>query len=258
MFSFLAFVFGLVVGSFLNVVLTRLKAGEALTGRSRCPNCRKQLAWYHNIPVVSFLLLRGRCRYCQAPISWQYPLVEVASGLLWTLGYLWFGAELSFGVSFGSALPLLSFGVFSSFLLALFVFDLRWYILPDEVTLPGIVVVFVLGLLGGKDWQTLLLVGLVGAAWFWVQHAVSQGAWVGDGDIRLGALVALMVGSWAGLLLVFLLTYLSGALVGMGLMITRQKTWQSHLPLGTFLTAATVVVLLWGGSLWQWYSGFLW
>ncbi len=255
----LVFLFGLCLGSFLNVVILRLANGEPfLTARSYCPKCRKQLTWYDNLPLLSFVLLRARCRTCRQPISWQYPLVELTSGLLWLAGYLWFPPQLTSVFTFANVLPFLTFGVFASLLLTLFVFDARWYILPDEVTLPGLVVAFMLNVLAGKDWHLLVVLGLVGASWFWLQYAVSRGRWVGDGDIRLGALVAVIVGSFPSLLLVFLLAYVSGALVGLALLATGKKTWGSQLPLGTFLTAATLLVLLWGDSLWQWYSSFLW
>jgi prepilin signal peptidase PulO-like enzyme (type II secretory pathway) len=257
--SLLLFVFGLCVGSFLNVVILRLANNERFSAsRSYCPSCRHQLAWFDLVPLASFILLRGRCRYCQAHISWQYPLVEAASGVLWLSGYLWLAPELSTAISFGAVLPLLTFGVFGSLLLALFVFDARWYILPDEVTLPALAVALTLNIWRGYDWHTLVTLGLVGAGWFYIQYAVSKGKWVGDGDMRLGALVAVMVGSFPALFILFLLTYLSGALVGLGLLAAGKKTWGGQLPLGTFMTAATIVVLVWGEPLWQWYSGFLW
>ncbi len=257
MFSFFAFIFGLIVGSFLNVVILRLKNGERFNAaRSYCPHCRGQLAWYDNMPVVSFLALRGHCRYCRKPISWQYPLVELACGLLWLGAYLKFGAPaLLAGTSF---LPALTFGLFGSVLLTLFVFDFRWYILPDEVTLPGLGLALLFNILAGYDWHLLVVLAAVGSAWFWIQHAISRGRWVGAGDIRLGAMVGAMVGSWPGLLVAFMLTYLGGSLVGLGLLATGRKHWQSQLPLGTFMTVATVITLLWGLPLWQWYLGFLW
>ncbi len=245
-----ALLFGLCVGSFLNVLVLRLKVGERLTGRSRCPRCQKQLTWYHNIPLVSFVALRGQCAFCQKPISWQYPLVEVASGLLWLAAYLNFGS--------GSLLDVFAFGIFASVLLTLFVFDVRWYVLPDEVTVPGIALALVLNLVRGYSWVELVLTSLTGAAFFFVQHAVSRGRWVGSGDIRLGALMGAMLGTFTGLGVALALAYVSGSLVGIGLIVAKRRRLSSQLPFGAFLAPATVMALLWGDKLWQWYLGLLW
>lgn len=250
------FIFGLCIGSFLNVVILRTKDGKSLGGRSQCPVCSKQLAWYHNIPIFSFLYLQGQCAFCKAKISWQYPLVELASGFLWVIGCKMFFTSATGGAL--SFLPTLAFGIFASFLLVLFVFDLRWYILPDEITLPAIVVAIALNLVLGKNWQMLLLATILGAVWFGAQYLISRGKWVGDGDIRLGALIGAMVASWQGLLLVFFISYLVGSFVGVGLILAKKKNMGSQLPFGTFLTFAAIIVLLWGQNLWDWYWGILW
>lgn len=248
MFLIFFFIVGLIVGSFLNVVIFRLKQEKKLNGRSLCLNCKQQLKWYHNIPVLAFIFLRGRCAYCRGPISWQYPLVELASGVLFTLGYYIFYPNLEHAVVFA---------LFSSFLITLFVFDLRWYMLPDAITLPAIVVAFAANIYIDKSWLWLMLSAAIGASWFAVQYWVSKGKWVGDGDIRLGALVGAMVASWQGLLIVFFLSYVSGAVVGVILMAAGKKQLSSHLPFGTFLTVATLITLFWGEKIWQWYVGLL-
>lgn len=259
MVAVLLFIFGVCVGSFINVVVLRLRGGESLTGRSRCLSCLRQLKWYHNLPLVSFGALRGRCAYCFKPISWQYPLVELASGLLWTFGYLWFVPATTILLPTPySLLTVLMFGVFASLWLALFVYDVRWYELPDELTLPGIAVALAFNVVLGHQLAPLVLGTLVGAAFFGMQYLVSRGKWVGDGDIRAGALAGAMVGTVPMLGLTLLIAYVGGSVVGVTLLALRRKGWKSQLPFGAFLAPATLVTLLWGTALLHWYLGLLW
>lgn len=246
----LVFIFGLCLGSFLNVVILRLKSGESLMGRSQCPKCHKQLAWYHNLPLLSFAWLRGRCAFCHEPISWQYPLVEAASALIWLFGYLKFGTS--------GWLDVVAFGIFGSFLLALFVFDLRWYELPDELTLTGIAVALVINFGRGYAPIELLASTGAGALFFAFQYFVSRGRWVGDGDIRLGAMIGAMAGTYLGLGVALMLAYAAGSVFGLAFVVLRRRSLQSQLPFGAFLAPAAVAALIWAGELWQWYSGLLW
>lgn len=254
MIALIVFLFGVGWGSFLNVLVLRLRAGEPLTGRSRCTSCFKQLRWYHNLPLVSFGALKGKCAYCFKPISWQYPLVEFASGLLWLAGYeRYAAAALS-----GNWLPAAAFWLLVSILLVLFVFDVRWYIVPDEVTLPGIALAILLALLLGVPVATVLFTSAFGALFFLGQHFVSGGRWVGDGDIRFGALVGAMVGTLPLFGLTLLMAYVGGALVSVPLLIFKRKGWQSQLPFGAFLAPAGLVTLLWGQQLLGWYLSIVW
>ncbi len=248
MWEIIFLLLGLIVGSFANVVIFRLIKQKNILGRSVCHRCLKQLNWYENIPVLSFIFLRGKCLGCRQKISWQYPLVELASGILWLVAWL----------VFTDLVPALVFGVFSTILLILFVFDLRWYILPDLITIPGIILALLLNLLLGQDWLWLVGAGAIGAAWFLLQYVLSHGKWVGSGDIRLGALMGVMLASWQGLLVALLLAYLAGSVVAVVLVALKKKEWQSQIPFGTFLTVATIITLGWGGQLWDWYLGLVW
>lgn len=255
------FILGLCFGSFVNVLVLRLKRDESLLGRSRCLACLKQLHWYHNLPLVSFVALRGRCAYCRAPISWQYPMVELACGLLWLMGYLVF-AQAAPATCSPLSVPcplfnVVTFGLFASLLLALFVFDVRWYELPDELTLPGIALGLALNLARGYAPLELLAATAIGAAFFLAQYAVSRGKWVGSGDVRLGAMIGAMAGTYVGLTVTLLLAYVAGSLVGLVLVALRRKNLESQLPFGAFLAPAALVSLLWGQGLWQWYLGLL-
>ena len=135
-FHLAIFLFGLAVGSFLNSIIYRLQTGESfLIGRSFCPYCRHQLGWQDLIPIFSFLILKGKCRYCQKPISWQYPLVEFTTGILFFLIFTYFPYDrLSFMYN------LFFYWIITSFLIIIFVYDLRHYIIPDKVIYPAIIV----------------------------------------------------------------------------------------------------------------------
>ncbi len=242
--SLLFFIFGLIIGSFLNVIILRLKDSKSLLGRSKCPVCGQVISWYDNIPVLSFILLAGRCRACKNRISWQYPLVELSSGILWLAAYFFSSDSLEVA---------LVLGIFFNILLTLFIFDLRWYILPDQITLLGIAVALLANVLLGKHWQNIILTALVGGFWFGWQYLISRGTWVGSGDIRLGVLMGAMLASWQGLGVALFLAYISGASVAIILLLLGKKTWSAKLPFGAFLTATTVISLLWGEAIWGWY-----
>lgn len=240
---------GLAVGSFLNVVIARLPAGKPLTGRSFCPKCKTTIRWYDNIPLVSFLLLRGRCRHCRKPISWQYPAVELATAALFLLAA---AAHPAAGLD-GLALALLARDLAAiSVLIVVFVIDLRHFLIFDVTTLPAAGVLLAVNLALGVPWPSLLLGGILGAGFFLLQYAVSRGRWIGGGDIRLGLLMGVLLG-WERLVAALFLAYAAGAVVGIILLATGRKSPSSPVPFGTFLSAGTIAALLYGGELITWY-----
>lgn len=174
MFELFVFIFGLVIGSFLNVVIFRLEADESfVAGRSHCPNCRHQLAWFDNIPLLSFILLRRRCRHCRKLISWQYPIVELATAMLFYLFYYKFGFSDQF----------FAYILIGTFLEIIFIYDLKYYLIPDIVSIPAIIIALVLAIFLQLNLANILLGGVVGGLFFASQYWVSKGKWVGDGDI---------------------------------------------------------------------------
>jgi leader peptidase (prepilin peptidase) / N-methyltransferase len=231
------------------VVALRLPKAESLNGRSHCPTCGATIRWYQNIPVLSFLVLRGKCAYCRGSISWQYPLVESAGALLLAVAYATYGTK-------GDWLSVGTFAIFALFGLAMFLTDILFGVLPDQLTITGAVAVFILNILRGSDWRVLVVSAVGAAAFFWVQRLVSRGTWVGEGDVRLGAWLGAGLG-WPGVLVALSLAYASGALVGLGLVVTGRAKWQSHVPFGTFLTVAGLATWLWGAQLVQAYIGFV-
>lgn len=238
-------ILGLAVGSFLNVVIYRLPRGLGFfKGRSFCPHCRHPLEASDLIPLLSFAVLRGRCRYCRKTISWQYPLVEVLTAIIFVVIYLKFGLSANFFV----------YLINSLFLLLIFMIDLKNYLILDSITLPAIILAFLFNLLILKSslWA-MVIAGIIGGGFFLLQFLLSRGKWIGGGDIRLGFLMGMMLAGWEKLILALFFAYLVGAIFGIILMVSGKKSLKSKMPLGTFLSLATLVVLLWGDNILNWY-----
>ncbi|PJE76263.1 hypothetical protein COV04_00050 [Candidatus Uhrbacteria bacterium CG10_big_fil_rev_8_21_14_0_10_48_11] len=235
------FILGLLVGSFLNVLTLRIIAGESIVlGRSHCPHCKTPLRLFDMIPVMSYVMLRGNCRNCDASISPQYPLLELASAF----AFVGIGASY-FANGFSTAfLPLLVRNlVLTAGLLALFVFDVRWYVVPDSVSLPLIAFAFLTNLWLGIPLGSLLLGAAVGGGFYAILHLASRGRWVGSGDIRLGALLGVIL-SWPVTLVGLYLAYLIGGAFGILLLVRGKAKRGAILPMGVFLTAATFLCML--------------
>ena len=255
------FIFGLIIGSFLNCLIWRLHKKEGLLNRSYCPKCKKQISWYDNIPVFSFIMLRGRCRQCSQPISWQYPIVELAAGVLFVLAF-YLSYELrvtSYEVVVYDPLfiiTLLRDWFLISVMIVIFIYDLRWYEILDIVTLPACLAILVINLLLGFSLWNLLISGIIGSSFFLIQFVISSGRWIGGGDIRLGLLMGLALG-WPVVLLAIIISYFIGSIVGVGLILAGKKKWGSEVPLGVFLAVGTIISLFWQAQILNWYLGML-
>lgn len=243
---------GLVVGSFLNVCIGRLPAGESIVWPgSRCPSCRFPIAWFDNIPVVSYLLLGGRCRRCGASISLRYPSVEVGTALAFVLQGLVWGDDVAM---LGTRL------IFSAVLIVLFGTDLETQRLPNVLTLPGLLfgLVCSLWLPPGVEQSALgaLLGGgiLWGIRWGWRRATGVDG--MGLGDVKMLAMIGACLG-WRQVIVVLFLASLSGAGVGVWLAAARRRSLRYRLPFGTFLALAAFVASLVGEPLLTWYLGLL-
>ena len=254
-FNFFVFIFGLIVGSFLNCVIYRLETkGNFLKGHSFCPHCKHILSWPDLIPVFSFLILRGKCRYCGKKISFQYPLVELATGLVFLL-ILNFKFLISnqFSIfNFETIIYSLYLFIISSLLIIIFVFDLKHYIIPDKIIYPAILIVLgfrILNLFG--IWNSLIS-GLVAAGSFLFIILVSRGKWMGFGDVKLAFLMGLFLG-FPKILVALFLSFFIGAIIGIGLILLKKKTLKSEVPFGPFLATGTFIALFWGQELINWY-----
>ena len=247
-------IFGLVVGSFLNVVILRLKKNESiLKKRSYCPNCRKKLTWYELIPLVSFLIQKGKCRKCGKKISLQYPLVEFFTGLIFLLiAVYYFGFTLYGLINFCYLL------LISCFLIIIFVYDLKYYLVADKIVYSAIVITFLydiyLMLVSGELWilTTSIAIAFGVGGFFLLLVLVSKERWMGMGDVKIGVLMGLFFGPFQ-FLTAFILAFASGALVSIVLLILKKKNLKSEIPFGPFLTGATFITVLWGNYLLNWY-----
>jgi leader peptidase (prepilin peptidase)/N-methyltransferase len=249
--------FGLLFGSFLNVCTLRWPKDESVVSpRSRCPKCLEPLRWYDNVPVLSWILLRGRCRRCSAPVSIQYPLVELATGFMWAGT---FAAQGATGEALRGA-------VFLTILFGIAISDARFYIIPDEFSLGGAVVGVALAFLpGGVEWLQASIGGAVGFIVLWlvgvlgtklirkispgrleeagVEHAM------GGGDVKMMMMVGTFLGIWGVALTIFLGSVLALLVFGPVSMISKRL-----IPLGVFLAAAGGIAYEWGEPIIRWYT----
>jgi len=240
---------GLAIGSFVNCLVWRLHEDETIMGRSYCPRCRHRLAWFDNIPVLSFFLLRGRCRYCHRPISWQYPLVETAVAIFFALAFAQDCREALF--PFLLARDWLLIVV----LAVVFVYDYRWQLVPMKIIWPASALFLVLSLLLGYHWLLLLISAVSAVAFFGLQHVLTKGKGLGEGDVWLALMIALALPGLDRLLLVVLVTYILGSLVGIALMVRQKKKASSKIALGPFLALGALSALFWGREIITWYLG---
>lgn len=265
--TILFFTIGLIIGSFLNAVIFRIhKKKSFLKGRSMCMTCSHQLSWYELIPLISFILQKGKCRSCKKVISIQYPLVEFFVGLLFVLMFNL--ATVQYGVfNVATYVATGMYWFFISVLTILFVFDFRWHIIPDIVSIPAMIIVvlfqlLLIGLHRGVAVSDFLIYAfdagigvLIGGGFFLIQFLISRGRWIGGGDIRLGILMGLMLG-WKLTVVGLMLAYVGGSIIAIALILFGNKVWSSRIPFGTFLSIASVVALVWGEQIIQWYLGY--
>jgi len=239
------FLLGLVIGSFLNVVIARLPVGRSVVHPpSACPACSSSIRWHDNVPVFSWLWLRARCRNCQARISWRYPAVELLTAVLFLLAARRFGPSLDLA----TALLLLAA------LVAITGIDLDHQMIPDVITLPGIAVGAGLAVsLHPAAWLDTLFGILVGGGLF-LAIILASGGGMGGGDMKLGAMMGAFLG-WKLVLLAILLGVFAGGAVAIGLLVTGTKGRKDPVPFGPFLALGAVVSLLWGNTLLDWYLG---
>lgn len=241
----LAFVLGLIFGSFFNVVIYRLPRQQSLIRPgSHCPSCKHSLAPLDLLPLLSFIFFRGRCRYCGSAISWRYPLVELLTGALFTL------AVYLFGLSWETlaAIVFLSLSLIISFI------DLDWQIIPDSLVLFGLATGFVLNFLRPQPGVVSGLAGM--AAGFLIMAALfyASGGRMGGGDVKYAAVIGLFTGGklvWVALFLAFIL----GALVSLLLILSRRRSLRDPIPFGPFLALGGSIALLWGEEILAWYLG---
>lgn len=273
MISIVVFLFGLIVGSFLNVCIVRLPRGRSIaTPPSHCPRCTSPIKFYDNIPVISFLLLRGKCRNCGEPISWRYPIVELMNGLF----YLGIVHEIGLG---GEAILMMAF---CSSLIVITFIDFDHQIIPDVITLPGMLIGLSLApfflypladplpfhldhlLPHTGPYLTAFINSLIGIilgggpllaiGWLWekLRHIEAMGG----GDIKLMGMVGSFLG-WKGALLTIMLGALTGSIVGVTLIVLKRHKMEKVIPFGPFLALGAVASAFYGTDIISWYLGLI-
>lgn len=251
------FSYGLLIGSFLNAWIWRTKQELKIArGRSMCPHCHTQLKWYELIPVFSWLGLLGRCRTCHKRISLQYPLVELFTAISWCAAFVAINPDTLY-----SSLQFVVWIVIITLMMAAFVFDLKWMLLPDKFTLPAIAVAAVWLAARWIGWgeSNVALQQLIGAVlfggFFWVLWYGSGGKWLGDGDIRLAVLMGLLL-TTSQLVVAIFLSFNIGAVVGVGLIWSGLRKRRDALPFGPFLITGLFLGACFGDLLIQRYFQF--
>jgi len=240
---------GLMIGSFMNVCIYRLpRQLSPVRPRSSCTTCGHMLAWYENIPIASYLVLKGRCRGCGAPISPMYPIVEGITGLMFLGAY----------VLFGPSPLLLARLLFGCTMIVLFVIDLQHKILPNVITLPGIVVGLLLSEVAGPGWQASLIGIAAGGGVLWaiaeIYYRVRKEEGLGMGDVKMLAMIGAFLG-WKLMLLTLVLASFSGTIVGIGVLIAKKESLKYALPFGTFLAVGAIAAGAVGNQIVAWYLG---
>jgi leader peptidase (prepilin peptidase)/N-methyltransferase len=250
--SFWIFLFGMAVGSFLNVCIYRLPRKVSLTRpRSMCPGCRSKIAFYDNIPVLSYLLLRGRCRHCGSPISLRYPVVELVSGLFAIAVLSRYGVTLE---------ALFLYGLISALLVVTFI-DIDYQIIPDVITYPGIVIGFLMALIVGHlTWFESLLGILLGGGSLllvaWGYSALTKREGMGGGDVKLLAMIGAFLG-WQSVIFTIFAGSLIGTLAGATLAFRKGGGRKLAIPFGPFLSLGALLFLFFGPQILDWYFGMM-
>ena len=256
----LLFLLGLILGSFLNALVYRMHAGQDwIKSRSQCEACGHQLAALDLVPVLSWLMLKGRCRYCGKKISWQHPAVELAAGLAFAASYLWWPVNLD---QPGQHLLFAGWTICLAGLVALAVYDLRFMLLPNKIIYPTLLVSVVVRVIYIFGYQPNKLHAL--AAWaaslavasglFLAIFVVSRGKWIGYGDVRLGLITGTILADPAKAFLMIFAASLLGSLVSIGLILAGRKSLGSKIPFGPYLITGTFLALLFGPGIISWYN----
>ena len=258
MLYLIVFVFGAVIGSFLNVCIYRIPEGKSVvTPASTCPSCGKHIKFYDNIPILSYIILRGRCRNCKAEFSARYPFVEFINAALYIAVFYSFG--------YASPWALFVYFFFASTLVVIFFIDIDHQIIPNSITYPGIPLALILGstilpdpflrenLLGFRDSAIGLLSG---GGFFYLTavfgRAILKKEAMGMGDVKMMAMVGGLLG-WKGVILTTFMGSLLGSIIGVSLIMAKGREWGSKIPFGPYLALGALVSLLWGEDILIWY-----
>ncbi len=250
---------GIFVGSFLNTVVFRTQANIPIKERSKCMKCMKPIHWIDRVPIISFFNLSGRCRNCASVISWQYPVIEMLTGIIFGLLFVRALNGIGFAEFESQSEWLVIFvrdAIIACFLLIIFVYDYKYSVIMDRFSVPAIIVALLANIYLGADLMWIVLSGLIIGAFFAFQYLISGGKWIGSGDIRVGILMGLMLGLKLAVV-ALLLSYIIGAIAGIILIVFKHRSPQSHVPFGTFMAVAILLTLFLGSAISNWYLGLV-
>lgn len=253
-FSLFSFLFGLVIGSFLNCLIYRLFQKKTIFGRSFCPVCQHFLSFFDLVPVFSFLFLKGRCRYCQTKISWQYPLVEIVTGFLFLFSFIKLSSQFPV-FSFQFLIILLRYWFIISVLIFIFVYDLKYMFIEEGVIVIAILIIFLLNLLIKIPFFSIVFGAFFGLGFFLIQYFLTFGQGIGEGDLLLGLLLGISFG-WPKILITIFSAYIFGSLVSLFLLIKRKKKLTSKIPLGPFLAIGGLITLFFAEEIMNFWMSF--
>ncbi len=265
--NIIVFIFGLCIGSLINCLVYRLEKKENfITGRSYCPKCRHQLGFFDLIPLLSFVFLKGRCRYCQAKISWQYPMVELLTALIFLLI-----SNYQFLIS-----NIIYLWIIASILIIVFIYDLKHYLIPEKLLYLGIGLILLYRIFEFRIWDLfgiwqnlkIPIFSALGAGLFFLMiYFISEGRWLGSGDVILAFFMGLFLG-FPAILVALFFAFFIGAIIGLALIflsrkklnpLFSQKKWgiKSQVPFGPFLVSGTFIALFWSEEIINWYINLL-
>jgi len=246
----LIFIIGASVGSFLNVLIDRLPNNKSITGRSHCDYCKKKLAWFDLIPVFSFLFLKGRCRYCKKKLSFQYPLIEILTGLIFFFIFNFqFKIFIEFSIFNFQFLKLIILLGIVSCLIVIFVSDLKYHLISDYILIACGVFSALFHLTNSNQFQLILTTflpsGLIVALPIFLIYFISHERAMGLGDVYLAAIIGFLLGWKEGFLAIYI-AFITGAIIGLILIFLNKKKIKSKIAFGPFIVIGTVVMLFYG------------
>lgn len=267
MYATTLFIIGLFIGSFANVLIYRIPLGKPwVAGRSYCPKCKHKLYWYDLIPLFSWIFLHRKCRYCHKPISFRYPLIELTNAGLW--GIIGLTASTPYGhlglwnLGYQNNISLITtllFLILSTCLLVIFVIDIQHFIIPDNLTITIAIISLILILIqpnyNSQQLITNLLWGLGAFSFFFLLHFITRGKGMGWGDVKFSFVMGLLLEK--NVLVALMIAFVSGAIIGILLLATKIAKPQQPIPFGPFLVFGTIIGLIYGSQLLNWYLPFL-
>jgi prepilin signal peptidase PulO-like enzyme (type II secretory pathway) len=249
-------VLGLIIGSFLNVVIYRYDDWVSIAKtRSNCPECKTNLNWYDLVPVLSYLTLKGKCRYCQKPISWQYPIVELATGILFATGYtlIFINSEIP---SSSAVAAYIFYAIAVSAAVVVFFHDLYEMLIPDLMAYILLVASILFSLFYYQDWLGTLYAVIIGYGAIALLVYPSKGKWMGEGDLKISAAMGALVG-YPGVIAYLIISFMLGGLYGAVALGSKKVKLRTAVPFAPFLIIGAILSLLYATRLINWYLGVI-